>query len=137
PVVLDAVTSSLIPQVVGGLVDFAIVNMPVADPELIVEPLFDEDRVLIAPLDHPLAAYDTVPLAEVARHDLLLPPDGTSFRGELEHDAAALGVELTARAEVDGMRLLASLAFQGFGATIVPSGAVPTYVSGDWKIVWI
>lgn len=135
PVVLDAVTSSLIPQVTGGVVDFAIVNLPVDDPDVEVRTLFDEDRVLVAPASHPLARRDHVSLAEVARHDLLLPPEGTSFRSELEHDAAAAGVVLSARAEVDGMRLLASLAFQGFGATIVPSGAVPTYVSGDWRTV--
>ncbi len=137
PVLLDAVTSSLLPQVTGGVVDFAVVNLPVDVPELAVEPLFDEDRVLVVPSEHPLAAHDHVSLSEVARHDLLLPPKGTSFRDELEHDAAALGVELRTLAEVDGMRLLASLAFQGFGATIVASGAVPTYISGDWKTVWI
>lgn len=137
PVVLDAVTSSLVPQVAGGLIDFAIINLPLDDPDLMIEPLFDEDRVIVAPADHPLAAHDRVSLSEAARHDLLLPPAGTAFRDELDQDAAKLGVELSAQVEVDGMRLLASLAFQGFGAAIIPSGAVPSYVGGDWKVVAI
>jgi DNA-binding transcriptional LysR family regulator len=137
PVVLDAVTSSLVPQVSAGLIDFAIINLPLDAPDLMIEPLFDEDRVIVAPADHPLAAHDHVSLTDAARHALLLPPAGTAFRDELDHDAAALGVELTAQAEVDGMRLLASLAFQGFGAAIIPSGAVPSYVGGDWKMVTI
>ena len=43
------------------------------------------------------------------------------------------GVELVPQAEVDGMRLLASLAFQGFGAALLPASAAPSWVGGDWK----
>ncbi len=137
PVVLDAVTTSLIPQLRAGQIDFALINLPLDDPEFEVEPLFDEDRVLVTPTSHPLAQRESVSLAEVAEHDLLLPPRGTVFRDELDQVAGRIDVELTAQAEVDGMRLLASLAFQGFGATIVPSGAVPSYVAGDWTVVAI
>jgi DNA-binding transcriptional LysR family regulator len=135
PVVLDAVTSSLVPQVREGAVDFAIINLPLDTPDLLVEPLFGEDRVIVAPLSHPLAARPRVSLREAAEHDLLLPPPGTAFRDELDLVAADIGVELRAQAEVDGMRLLASLAFQGFGAAIIPSGAAPSYVGGEWTIV--
>ena len=135
PVILDAVTTSLVPQVREGLLDFAVINLPLSDPDLAVDPLFAEDRVIVAPLDHPLAAHPRVSLVEAAEHDLLLPPAGTAFRDELEKVAVQVGVELKAKAEVDGMRLLASLAFQGFGAAIIPSSAAPSYVGGEWTIV--
>jgi DNA-binding transcriptional LysR family regulator len=135
PVILDAVTTSLVPQVREGAVDFAVINLPLDDPDLSVEPLFAEDRVIVAPLDHPLASHVRVSLSEAAEHDLLLPPPGTAFRDELDQVTAQVGVELRAQAEVDGMRLLASLAFQGFGAAIIPSSAAPSYVGGDWTIV--
>jgi DNA-binding transcriptional LysR family regulator len=137
PVILDAVTTSLVPQVVDGMVDFAIINLPLDAPGLLVEPLFTEDRVIVAPLSHPLARHERVSLREASLHDLLLPPPGTAFRDELDQVASRVGVELSAQAEVDGMRLLASLAFQGFGAAIIPSGAAPSYVGGDWTIVAI
>ncbi|MFP3907071.1 MAG: LysR family transcriptional regulator [Acidimicrobiales bacterium] len=137
PVILDAVTTSLVPQVLDGLIDLAIINLPLDVPGVVVEPLFKEDRVLVAPASHPLAARERIVLADAAGHDLLLPPPGTAFRDELDRVADQLGVELSAKAEVDGMRLLASLAFQGFGAAIIPSGAAPSYVGGDWTIVAI
>ncbi|MGY6500545.1 MAG: LysR family transcriptional regulator [Acidimicrobiales bacterium] len=137
PIILDAVTTSLVPQVHSGSLDFAIINLPLDDPDLTVEPLFAEDRVIVAPTSHPLASLDSVSLTEAATHPLLLPPAGTAFRDELDQVAAEIGVEFTAQAEVDGMRLLASLAFQGFGAAIIPSGAAPSYVGGDWTIVGI
>lgn len=134
-VILDATTTSLLPLVQAGDLDLAIVNIPSAGPELETFPLFAEDRVLVVPTDHPLAGSDRVTMAEAADHQLLLPPAGTSFRDELDGAASRAGVELTAQAEVDGMRLLASLAFQGFGPAVVPSGAVPSYVGGDWTVV--
>jgi DNA-binding transcriptional LysR family regulator len=136
-VVVDATTTSLAPLVQAGDLDFAIVNMPSAGVDLRTEPLFAEDSVIIAPTDHPLAALDHVSLAAAAEHELLLPPKGTSFRDELDAAAERVGVTLSAQAEVDGMRLLASLAFQGFGATIVPAGAAPSYVGGDWTLVQV
>ena len=61
-----------------------------------------------------------------ARHPLLLGAKGTALRDDLDVAAADVGVELDARAEIDGMRLLAFLAFEGFGAAVLLlAAAVP------------
>ncbi|MDH4148671.1 MAG: LysR family transcriptional regulator [Acidimicrobiia bacterium] len=134
-VVVDATTSMLLPQLNRGELDLAVANLPTGDGEVTEEPLFDEDRVLIAPSDHPLAAFDVLTLEQVADHELLLSAVGTVFRSELDADAAARGVTLRAKAEVDGLRLAASLAFQGFGAAVLPSSAAPGWLepAGRWK----
>jgi len=132
-VVIDATTTSLLPQVAGGALDLAVVNLPVDEAELSVEPLFDEDRLLIAPADHPLADRDRVGIAELAEHPLLLEPVGTGFRDRLDEEADRRGVTLQTQAEVDGMRLLASLAITGFGAAVVPATALPFTISADWR----
>jgi DNA-binding transcriptional LysR family regulator len=51
----------------------------------------------------------------------------------LERAAATADITLRAQAEVDGVRLLASLAFDGFGASIVPATAVPTWLEGSFR----
>ena len=132
-VVLDATTSSLLPQLVGGQIDLAVMNLPVADPDIVIERLFDEDRLLVAPADHPLHSRASVTMADLARHDLLLEAKGTSFRDELDEDARRAGVVLRGQAEFDGMRLLASLAFAGFGAAVLPASAAPSTIEGTWK----
>ena len=134
-VAIDATTTSLLPQVATGTLDLAVVNLPVDEAELAVEPLFDEDRILIAPADHPLATYDRVGIAELAEHPLLLEPVGTGFRDLLDEEAARAGVTLQTKAEVDGMRLLASLAITGFGAAVVPATALPFTTSDEWTQV--
>lgn len=132
-VVTDATTSSLLPQLNAGRLDLAVVNLPVDDVELDGEELFAEDTILLTPGDHPLADRAQVDFADLGGVPLLLEPPGTGFRDVLDAQARAAGVDLVSSAEVDGMRLLASLAFQGFGATIVPSSAAPRWLEGNWR----
>lgn len=131
-VVVNATTTSLLPQLLDGSLDLALVNLPVSDPRLIVEPLFAEERVLVVPAEHPLARRDAVRLGELAGEGLVLEPKGTAFRDELDQAAAALGVELTPLAEVDGMTLVASLAFRSYGPAVLPTSATLHEPPGAW-----
>jgi DNA-binding transcriptional LysR family regulator len=134
-IVVDATTSSLLPQLVAGRLDLAVVNLPVDDPDVTSETLFDEDPTLVTPLDHPLASQERVTLADIARYPILLEPQGTGFRDVLDEQAEALGITLVPQAQIDGMRLLATLAFQGFGAALLPASAATNWVGGDWRRV--
>lgn len=133
--VVDATTSSLAPRVASGELDLSVVNLPVDNPDVHTEALFDEERIVVAPTGHPLARHDRVSIAELANHPLLLEPPGTSFRDELDTAMASTGIHLTPQAEIDGMRLLASLAFEGFGAAVLPASAASRRASPDWRIV--
>lgn len=134
-VVVDATTTSLVPQLDTGELDLAVVALPLASTELETETLFSEDLIVVAPRDHPLAERDRVTLAELSEHELLLSSTGTAFRDDLEVQAAAGGFTLRTKAEVDGMRLLASLAFEGFGAAVLPASAATRAAGGEWKRV--
>ncbi|HEX6422446.1 MAG TPA: LysR family transcriptional regulator [Acidimicrobiales bacterium] len=127
-VVVDATTTSLVPQVVGETLDLAVINLPLPSGELATEPLFDEDRIVLAPHGHPLASHDRVSLAALADHALLVEPQGTAFRDELDVEAARIGLEMDVRAEIDGIRLLTSLAFEGFGPAMVTATAAPPWI---------
>jgi LysR family hydrogen peroxide-inducible transcriptional activator len=135
PVLVDATTTSLVPQVVAGPLDMAVVALPVDDAELTSELLFEEDLMVIAPIGHPLAAHDRVSLRELSQYELLLEPPSTSFRDDLDAQAATIGVQLQAQAEVDGIRLLATLAFEGYGPAVLPASAHSRTSSGGWKRV--
>jgi DNA-binding transcriptional LysR family regulator len=134
---LEGNTTSLLPQLVAGSLDLAVINLPAPDPEVTVEPLFEEDLILVAPEGHPFAdvAVDALGVGDLAAHELLLTPPGTSIRTELDKAAERAGVTLRAQAELDGLRLIASLVFEGFGAAVLPSSAVPTWLTGAWRRV--
>ena len=136
--IIDATTTTLVPHLLTRRLDLAVVNLPVHSEDVVTEPLFEERHVLITPTNHPLSLRDQVDPTELARYPLLLPPPGTSFRDELDSAIARFGVQLQPAAEVDGVRLLATLAFEGYGASIVPASAATYRRSGsDWKRVAI
>lgn len=146
-VVVDATTTSLLPQVNSGQLDLAVLALPIHDRDVDSDLLFEEELLVIAPVGHPLAAEDRVTLEQLAEHDLLLEPPGTAFRDDLDAQARDAGVTLTTKAEVDGMRLVASLAFEGFGAAVLPASAAPRFYGSSgpvgsagerpWKIVGV
>lgn len=134
--IVDATSTSLEPQLVNGRLDLAVVNLPLPAPELTTTPLFDEDLLLFVPRESPLAdqwAGQEVDLAELGDLFLFLPPRGTSFRDLLDAAAARAGVTLVARAELDGLRLIASLAISGQGAAILPATAVPEHLQFETR----
>ena len=126
-------TTNLLPRLLAQQLDAIIVHLPVDDLEVTVEPLFAEDLVLLVHTRHHLAERDSIALAELAGEPLMLPPVGAALRRAIDRAAAGVGVELEAQVEIDGVRLLTSLAFEGFGAAIVPATAVPRWLKGDFK----
>ena len=126
-------TTNLLPRLLAQQLDAIIVHLPVDEAEVTVEPMFAEDLVLLVHTRHHLAERDSIPLAELAGEPLMLPPVGAALRRAIDRAAANVGVELEAQVEIDGVRLLTSLAFEGFGAAIVPATAVPRWLKGDFK----
>src|SRR3954470_178123 len=102
-VVVDATTTSLAPQVLDGRLALAVVTLPLNDPDIDAEPLFYESLMLVVPEGHPLDRETPVSITELAEHPLLLEPRGTAYRGDLDADAARVGVSFKPQAEVDGM----------------------------------
>ena len=132
-VVTDGTTRSLELRLLDGELDVGLVSLPVEDPEIRTTALFDEDHVVVGPEDHPLAKLEgPVDLADLAKHKLLLAAPGTPFRQEIDETFRARGLRAQPKLEVDGLRLLASLAFQGFGVAIVPATAAPGWIGGPW-----
>ncbi|MBK9970893.1 MAG: LysR family transcriptional regulator [Acidimicrobiaceae bacterium] len=126
-------TTNLLPRLLAQQLDATIVHLPVDDPEVSVEPLFAEDLVLLVHTRHHLAGHESIALADLAGEPLMLPPIGAALRRAIDRAAANVGVELVAQVEIDGVRLLTSLAFEGFGAAIVPATAVPRWLKGDFR----
>ena len=132
-VVVEATSTGLEPQLASGQLDLAVVNLPLPAPDLVAEPLFDEDLVLVVNSDHPLAGRDEVSFKELDGLELLMAAPNTAYRNELDAAASAAGITLIPKAELDGIRLMASLTFEGHGPAIVPATAIPQWLP---RVVW-
>jgi len=137
-VVSDGTTSTLEPQVSNGRLDFAIVSLPVPGTDLSADPLFEEDLVMVVPVDDdPLRGAQRVTLDDLARFELLLPAPGTPFRSEIDAAVNPVGITLRPRAELDGVRLIASLTFEGYGPAVLPATAVPPHLRARFRLVFV
>lgn len=132
--VIDATTASLLLQLSSTAIDLAVVTLPVDDPSVLTEPLFTEERVLATPSDHPLARLERPTLADLDGVPLIVEPRGRPFREVLDRAFADAGLTLAVKAEVDGTRLVASLAFEGFGAALLPASAVSNRPDLGWHV---
>jgi LysR family hydrogen peroxide-inducible transcriptional activator len=117
----DGTSATLEPLLAAGSLDAAVVNLPQTSPDLVERPLFDEDLVLVVPPGHCLVEREKVTVADLDGLPLLLPAPGTNFRTEIEQACTMAGVGLTALAELDGVRLIASLTMRGYGPAILPA----------------
>jgi LysR family hydrogen peroxide-inducible transcriptional activator len=120
-VIGEGTSAILQPNLSSGSLDAAIVNLPQSNPDLVERPLFDEDLVLVVPSEHEYASRRQISLNELDGFEMLLPAPGTVFRTEIDDACRVAGVTLRPRAEVDGVRLIASLTLQGYGPAILPA----------------
>jgi DNA-binding transcriptional LysR family regulator len=119
--ITEGTNSVIEPQLVTGTLDIAVLAWPVAAPELTDTDLYREDLVLIIARTHELANRESVTMADLANIGIMLPYPGTPLRREIDEAAAKAEVTLVPLVELDGLRTIASLTFDGHGPSILPS----------------
>ena len=122
-VLSEGSTSALVPNVLTSLLNAAVIHLPIEEPDLIAETLFSEELLLLVPRGHRMHRATGVTLSDLRETPLLLPPKGAALRRILDRAAANSGTMLRAAAEIDGVRLLTTLAVAGHGPAIVPATA--------------
>ena len=132
--VADGASVQLEQQLASGQLDLAVVTFPLSGDEIMAAQLFDEDLVLVLPPGHPLRAQSSVTLEQLSGLDLLLPAPGTALRAEIDSVIVPARVALRPAMEIDGVRLLAALAFDGYGPAILPATAVPGHLRGSFPV---
>ncbi len=133
---IDGINSTLEPRLLSGELDVAVVALPVLLDELAVTPLFEEDLMLVVPVDHPLASKQTpLPISLLTDLELILPMPHTALRANIDAACRRAGVKLRSAMEVDGVRLIASLTFDGYGPAILPATAVPNHLRDQFCLL--
>jgi len=118
----EAVTGRLIADLAQGRLDTAIVALPVSEPSLVERRLFDEEFVLVRPVED---AHKAVPdPATLRAMRLLLLEEGHCFRDQaLSYCKLSPSV---AREVMEGSSLstLVQMVGAGIGVTLIPQMAV-------------
>jgi DNA-binding transcriptional LysR family regulator len=126
--VAEGSSTQLEAQLASGHLDLAVVTFPLKGDEVMVAELFEEDLLLVVDRGHPLGKETSLPLSRLADMELLLAPPGTALRAEIDSAVVPARVTLRPAMEIDGVRTIASLVFDGYGPALLPATAVPGHL---------
>jgi DNA-binding transcriptional LysR family regulator len=110
-----------------GLVDLAIVmnnRFVASSPEIVVEVLYDEPIKLLMAADHPLAGYDAVPWADLARYPQVVFKDGYGMQRIVQEQFTRRGTPLRAALELNTPDAFRGVVRQGDMLALLPESAL-------------
>lgn len=107
-----------------GEADVGIIQHYDRDEAFAFEGLFVYERVLITPLDHPLANQPVGSLEQVANYPLILMSEGTHTRDLLESELKRRGVNYEIVVDLDSMDMIKRYVALGMGVSVGPRLAI-------------
>jgi len=106
-----------------GRLDVAIAYQPFALDELLFEPLYTEEMVLVVSAQHPFARRRRVRMVELHRREMVLPPRKFTTRVQIDEAFKAAGAEPFVAIEIVSIAAMLALVQQTALATIVARSA--------------
>ncbi|MFJ5775993.1 LysR substrate-binding domain-containing protein [Streptomyces sp. NPDC093094] len=123
-------TASLVEGLNTGRLDLLLLAVPLGVPGVVELPLFDEDFVLVTPLDHGLGGREGIPREVLKELNLLLLDEGHCLRDQaldICREAGREDADVTTTAA--GLSTLVQLVAGGLGCTLLPRTAVKVETS--------
>jgi len=121
---ITGATPRLIRQLKGGLVDIALLTLPVDEPSCVIVPALREELMLVMPPDHPLAARRRVVAKDLAQEPFVLFEPNSNTRRTADRFFTRVGIEPRVVLETENVEILKSLVASGMGLTIIPYQSV-------------
>ncbi|MFJ3233565.1 LysR substrate-binding domain-containing protein [Streptomyces sp. NPDC086787] len=118
-------TARLLDGLAGGRLDLLLLAVPLGVPGVVELPLFDEDFVLVTPLDHWLGGRADIPREALRELNLLLLDEGHCLRDQALDICREAGREdAPVSTTAAGLATLVQLVAGGLGCTLLPSTAL-------------
>ena len=121
----QAGSQDLVARLGEGVLDLALLILPVGAPDIATVPLATEELVLAVPRGHPLAGRRRVRVAELRTVPLVMFREGYDLREATFASCRAAGFAPQLAAEGGEMDGVLALAAAGLGAAVVPGSVVP------------
>ena len=121
--VREGTTAELVGQVLDGMVDVAVLSLPVTAAGLVMRELFRDPLYLAVPNGHPLATAEKVQLRRLSEERLLILKDGHCLRDETLAVCDRARARFAGQFEADQFLTIFELIRAGFGVSIVPEMA--------------
>ncbi|MDO7905261.1 selenium metabolism-associated LysR family transcriptional regulator [Paenibacillus sp. JX-17] len=134
-------TTQIMDDILRHQLNFGLIEAPVHHPDMVVEPVMQDELLLIVPGSHPLADRDEVSLAEALEYPFILREQGSGTRQVMEEEIQrrkAVLPELQTVMELGSTGAVKSAVEAGLGITMLSPSSVKHEVAlGLLKIIRI
>lgn len=135
----ESFTGTLRRRIRQGELDAIIIALPFTEADVVTQPLYEEEFVIVMDRNHTLTRFDTLEPNQLTGHNLLLLGEGHCFRDQVLEACPMLkpsiddphGKVRTAR-EGSSLETLKHMVASGLGITILPrSAAIASHYAAD------
>lgn len=124
-VIQENYTTRLIEALKRGELDVIVLSLPLDEPGIVAQPVYDEPFRVLLPADHPWVAFDHIEADRLADEQLLLLGAGNCFRDQVlevcPHCRNVSGLQRTL--EGSSLETIRHMVATGLGVTVLPSAA--------------
>ncbi|MDO8958471.1 MAG: LysR substrate-binding domain-containing protein [Rhodocyclaceae bacterium] len=124
-------TTKLVDALKSGELDVAVLALPIEEPGLVAQPVYEEAFRVLVPAAHPWAKQKTIDARRLLDEPLLMLGRGNCFRDQvldLCSRAGAGGPQVLEGSSLETIRLMVA---SGIGITVMPSSAVDELPKND------
>jgi LysR family hydrogen peroxide-inducible transcriptional activator len=128
-VIEEGYTSSLRKRLRSGEVDVIIVALPFNEPDVVVQPLYEEPFVVLIPENHHLATKETIEHSDLDGENVLMMGEGHCFRDQVIEALPNINqnpvkaAPIRTMTEGSSLETLCYMVASGLGITILPESA--------------
>ncbi len=113
-------SKTLVDMVRKDEIDLALCAAPEMNRGTLFQPIYSEEVVLLAPIEHSLSEKETIYLKDLSDEKLVITNAFCPFRGNLERKMIETGISPQYGIEVSNMLTLKYYVQSRFGAAVVP-----------------
>ena len=128
-VIEESYTSTLRKRLKSGEVDVILISLPFSEPDILVQPLYDESFVLLIPKSHPLTTKKEIEQADLDNENVLMMGEGHCFRDQVIEALPNINrndspqASIRTMTEGSSIETLCHMVASGLGITVLPKSA--------------
>ncbi len=129
--ITEGLSSAMQEGLLNGRLDLAVLYNAQPIPEIELQPLFEEELVLVQARSPGLEEDPPPPpiaLAQLAHLPLVIPSRPNALRMQVETEMANIGCRPTIALEIDGVSAILDLVAEGMGAAVLSRNAVASSI---------
>lgn len=120
-IIQEGYTENLVASVKAGDLDVIILALPIVEPGLVAQPVYDEAFRVLLPVQHPWVRQKTITPTQLLDEPLLLLGAGNCFRDQVLDLCAQTTTDAPQVLEGSSLETIRYMVASGIGITVMPA----------------